>query len=111
MQLSSRLSRARAARPERRGAALMLALLVLFVLVAIVFQINIATSTDARVARNEITLASMDLAIESTLLEVFETLKMDAEADASEGAAGPWSRRAGCRDYEPTWPSGPPSIG
>ena len=40
-------------REARRGAALMLSVLVLLILVAVVFQINIATSTDARVARND----------------------------------------------------------
>ena len=76
------------AAPSRRGAALMLSLLVLFVLVAIVFQINIATSTDARVGRNDVALTTMDLAIESVLLEVTETLVMDAESGGDEGGAG-----------------------
>lgn len=65
----------------------MLSLLVLFVLVAIVFQINIATSTDARVGRNDIALTTMDMAIESSILEVTETLIMDAEAGGDEGGA------------------------
>jgi len=86
------LSWPRGARPAsagpRGGAALMLSLLVLLVLVAVVFQINIATTTDARVARNDISLSTMDLAIESAMLEVFEQLKADAEAAAAEGSAG-----------------------
>ena len=40
---------------------------VLMVLVAIVIQINVSTSTDARVARNDVGLTAMDLAIESVL--------------------------------------------
>ena len=73
---------------ERRGAALLLSLIVLFVLVAIVFQISIGTGTDARVARNEVGLATMDLACESALLEVVEMLKSDAPATGGEGEAG-----------------------
>jgi hypothetical protein len=65
----------------------MLSLLVLFVLVAIVFQLNISTGTDARIARNEVVLTQMDLAIASAQLEVFEKLKSDAESGDS-GAAG-----------------------
>ncbi|MDP6519162.1 MAG: type II secretion system protein GspK [Planctomycetota bacterium] len=76
------------ARPERRGAALLLSLIVLFVLVAIVFQISIGTGTDARVARNDVGLATMDLACESALLEVVEMLKADAPAAGGEGGAG-----------------------
>ncbi|MEM7310201.1 MAG: hypothetical protein AAF682_26235 [Planctomycetota bacterium] len=79
----------RGAAPERRGAALLLSLLVLLVLVAIISQINIATSTDARVGRNDLYLTTMDLAIESALLEVSETLAADAESTGGEeGGAG-----------------------
>ena len=72
----------------RRGATLMLAMLVLFVLLMIVFQISISTGTDARVSRNEETLRAMDEAIESVLLQVYEDLKSDAEADAGGGGEG-----------------------
>ncbi|TAJ10473.1 MAG: hypothetical protein EPO68_15005 [Planctomycetota bacterium] len=77
-------------RAPRRGAALMLSLLVLFVLVAIVFQLNIATGTDARIARNEVVLTQMDLAISSAQLEVFEKLKADSQSSESgaQGGAG-----------------------
>lgn len=61
----------------------MMALLVLFVLLLIVFQISFSAGTDARVTRNEEGLAAMDLAIESTLLQVYEDLAADAEADAA----------------------------
>lgn len=71
----------------RRGAALMLSLLVLLILVAVVFQLNIATSTDARVARNDIVHTAMDLAMESVLLDQFEVLKNDLADD--EAAGGP----------------------
>ena len=70
----------------RRGAALLLSLLLLLILVAIVIQINVSTGTDARVARNDVTMTTMDLAIESALLQELETLKADGEADS--GAAG-----------------------
>jgi len=77
------------AHDERRGAALLLSLLVLLVLVVIMSQLNIATVTDARVNRNELALKTMDLAIESTLLEISETLITDADsAGADEGAEG-----------------------
>ncbi len=69
----------------RRGAALLLSLLVMFVLVLIVFQISISTSTDARVSRNEETLRLMDETIESVLLQVYEDLKADGEAGAGGG--------------------------
>lgn len=73
---------------ERRGAALMLAFLVLTVLMLIVFQISIGTSTDARVARNGLSLAVFDEAIESAILKTMQDLADDAEAaaEADEGA-------------------------
>jgi type II secretory pathway component PulK len=74
-------------RAGRRGAALLLSLLVLFVLVAIVFQINVTTGTDARMARNDVGLTTMDLAIESAMLRVLDELQQDGEA-AAAGAAG-----------------------
>lgn len=70
---------------RRRGAALLLSLLILLVLVAIVIQINVSTGTDARIARNDVGLTTMDLAIESGLLEEYDKLKADGE---SAGAAG-----------------------
>jgi type II secretory pathway component PulK len=72
----------------RRGAALLLSLLILFVLVAIVFQISIGTAVDGRVARNDITLTKMDLAIESALHEVEQLLISDAEASTEGGEDG-----------------------
>ncbi len=79
------------ARSERRGVALLMALLLLVVLIAITIQISVTTSTDARIARNDHTLSMMDLAIESALLQVDETLKTDAESagDAGGGGAAP----------------------
>jgi hypothetical protein len=61
----------------------MLSMLVLFVLIFIVFQISIATGTDARVTRNENVLEGMDLAIDSYLLQVADDLKADGESDAA----------------------------
>lgn len=73
---------------SRRGAALMLSILVLLVLVAVVFQINIATTTDARVARNDVVRTAMDLAFESVLLDQFEVLKADAADEGGGAGAG-----------------------
>ena len=73
---------------QQRGAALMLALLVLFVLIMIVFQISMTAGTDRRVASNELYLTKIDRAIESAMLKVFEDLKEDAATgEDSEGAA------------------------
>lgn len=72
----------------RRGSALLMAFLVLIVLAAILFQIYIGTTTDARVARNDVTLTTMDQAIESALLEVYDRLLTDAESGAAAGSAG-----------------------
>jgi|GEM_PF-596189 len=83
------------ARAERAGAALMMALLVLFVLVLIVGQISIGTSTDFRTARNEVELSAFDLAIESALLKAMEDLKQDAIEDAEASQAGGGAGGAG----------------
>lgn len=84
----ARLRPLRSRHPRRRGAALLLSLLVLFVLVAIVFQINVTVGTDARMARNDVGLTGMDLAIESAMLRVLDELKQDGEAAATGGGAG-----------------------
>jgi hypothetical protein len=81
-----RRPRSSAAAKAREGAALLLSLMILLVLVAIVIQINVSTGTDARVARNDVGMTGMDLAIESALLQVDDKLKTDAE-DSSGGAA------------------------
>ncbi|MFT5288855.1 MAG: hypothetical protein ACI8QS_000760 [Planctomycetota bacterium] len=80
--------RAQRAAPERRGVVLLLSFLVLLVLILILQQIDYSTKTSARVVRNEQTLGAMDLAIESTLMSVFDNLKADGEADASSGEEG-----------------------
>ncbi len=69
----------------RSGAALLLSLFVLIIILAIVFQIKISTSTEARVARNDLGLTKMEHAIESILLDYFETLSADSGAGAGEG--------------------------
>lgn len=74
--------------PERRGAALMLALLVLIVLVMVVFQISISTSTDARVSRDLLAMTNMEYAIESKLLEVYDAMRTDGEDAAQGGSPG-----------------------
>jgi hypothetical protein len=73
---------------SRRGAALILSFMVLLVLILILAQIKYSTDTTGRVGRNEETLVTMDSAIESALLQVFEDLKTDAESDSAGGAAG-----------------------
>ena len=75
-------------RTDERGAALMLSFLVLIVLILIVQQISYSAKTDARVARNEETLLAMDQAIESVLLETYETLESDVAVSADGGGAG-----------------------
>ncbi len=65
----------------------MLSLLVLFVLILIISQISYSTKTDERVTRNEETLTSMDLAIESILLQVYDDLTSDAESSPAGAAA------------------------
>ena len=71
----------------------MLSFLVLIVIVAITYQIHMVTKTDAKVAHLDVTRASMDLAIESVILQALEDLADDAmAAQASEGegsGAGP----------------------
>ncbi len=88
MQLLQRQKALRAAASVRRGAALLLSMLVLFVLWAIVIQIAVTTATDARIGRNDVALTTMDLAIESALLEISETLIADAEAGEDSGGGG-----------------------
>jgi len=66
----------------------MLSFMVLMILILILAQIRYSTDTVARVGRNEETLVTMDSAIESCMLQVFEDLKTDAEAGAAGGAAG-----------------------
>lgn len=92
MRLPPSAFRPLAAHADRRGAALLLAFLVLIVIIAITYQIQTVTKTDARVAHNEITAATMDLALESTLLQVLEDLAEDAraaQAAASESGGVP----------------------
>jgi hypothetical protein len=83
------------AAPARRGAALILSFMVLLVLILILAQIKYSTDATARVARNEETMVSMDSAIESAMLQVYEDLKSDAESDAGASAAGGLGGAAG----------------
>jgi hypothetical protein len=66
----------------------MLSFMVLIVLILILAQIKYSTDSNGRVARNEETLALMDNAIESALLQVMEDLKTDAESDSAGAGAG-----------------------
>ena len=72
----------------RRGAALLLSVLVLFVVITLSIQIGIGTMTDARVARNDLGLAAMDDAIESALLEVAVQLEDDVAGGDEEEDPG-----------------------
>ena len=98
MKLLRRIELVRASHPDRRGAALMLALLVLFVLVAVVFQIKVGTDTHSRADRNTRRVMSIDNAIESAMLQVFEDLKADGEATNDSGGAGDPGQGAGLAD-------------
>lgn len=75
---------------SERGAALLMSLLVLLVLAALAFQISVTATTDARTARNDVNLTTMDLACESALLEIYDKLSADGEGggDAAGGAGG-----------------------
>lgn len=75
---------------SRRGAALLMSMLVLLVLAALAFQISVTAATDARVSRNDVTITTEDLAIESAFLQVYDKLKADGDAgDAASTPAGP----------------------
>ncbi|MCB9915817.1 MAG: hypothetical protein H6828_11835 [Planctomycetes bacterium] len=74
--------------PARRGAALLLAILVLFVLIAIVAQISITTMTDARVGRNDVGQTLINQSIRSAQHDIFELLVSDAEAGEEGGSGG-----------------------
>ena len=74
---------------SRQGAALLLSVLVLFVLIAIVFQISIGTMTDARIGRNDVGLTLIDRAIASAQWDVHEMLKLDGEEAEESGSEGP----------------------
>ncbi len=64
---------------------LLLSFLVLMVIIAIVYQLNRVTATDQQVANRDLTSTSMDLAIESAMLEVFEQLRADGELRMGAG--------------------------
>lgn len=80
-----------------------MSMLVLLVLAALVFQIAITTQTDARIARNDVTLTAMDLACESALLEVEDKLKADGEGggDTAGAGANPAAAGAGQSGLDP----------
>jgi len=75
----------------------MLSFLVLIILIMIVQQIKYSSDSEARVARNAETIAMMDQAIESVMLQALEDLRADAEGGASEseGEASPDAAPAG----------------
>lgn len=88
MMRMNRMQRLVEAAPERRGAALFMSFFLMIVILAVAFQITVSTGTDARVARNDVGLTTMDLAIESALLEVFEILKEDLASGGDAGGGG-----------------------
>ncbi len=63
-----------------------MAFLVLMVVLAICAQLRVSTGASQRTAMNDMGITRMDQAIESSLLEVFDQLKTDAEAGADTGA-------------------------
>lgn len=70
----------------------MLSFLVLIILIMIVQQIKYSSDAEARVARNAETVAMMDQAIESVLLQAYEDLRTDGESSGGEegsDASGP----------------------
>ncbi|MBK7875798.1 MAG: general secretion pathway protein GspK [Planctomycetes bacterium] len=90
-------------RASERGAALLMSLLVLLVLAALAFQISVTATTDARTARNDVNLTTMDLACESALLQMFDTLAADGESGGGDaaGAAGAAGAGAGAGASDP----------
>ena len=95
------------ARDACRGAALLMAFLVLIVIIAIVYQINTVTLTDERITYNDITRAQMDLAIESVLLQTYEDLAEDARAAQASEGEGAAAGGAGVDPGAPTDPGEP----
>ncbi|MCA8981924.1 MAG: hypothetical protein H6831_04675 [Planctomycetes bacterium] len=83
-----KLLRSKSADPAKQGSVLLLSFMVLIVVVTIVTQISIGTMTDARVARNDLTLARMDLAIESAMMQARIQLRDDGAADAEADGGG-----------------------
>jgi type II secretory pathway component PulK len=79
--------------PQRRGVALLMAFLVLMVVLAICAQLRLSTGSMQKSTTNETGMERMDLAIESSMLEVEDQLKTDADdasgqSSPSGGAAG-----------------------
>ena len=70
----------RSANSDRRGAALLLAFLVLMVILMITYQIARSTGTDQIETRRSLVFTGMDLAIESAFLQVAEDLVADGQA-------------------------------
>jgi hypothetical protein len=65
-----------------------MAVMILIVLAAVVFQIFVATNTAARVGRNDVALTMEEHAIENALLEVYDKLKVDGESAGGDSPAG-----------------------
>ena len=63
----------------------MLSFLVLIILIMIVQQIKYSSDSEARITRNAETIAMMDQAIESVLLQAYEDLRSDGESSGEEG--------------------------
>ncbi|MBM3991618.1 MAG: general secretion pathway protein GspK [Planctomycetes bacterium] len=75
------------ARRPRKGSALLMAFLMIILLYAIVFQLSYGTKADLRVTENDVTITQMDMAIESALQEVYDSLAQDAAASEGGGEA------------------------
>ncbi len=95
-----KLLRPQIASTKRRGAALLLSILVLFVLIAIVAQISITTMTDARVGRNDVGQTLITHAIHSAQYDIYELLKSDGETGDEGGGGDPMAGAAGAAGGE-----------
>jgi hypothetical protein len=74
--------------PDQRGAALLLSFLVLIVILMICYQVNRTVSGNQIEATRNSTLTSMELGIDSLLLQIHEDLKADAEGGGAEADEG-----------------------
>lgn len=112
MRLRTRALAADQRRPgqhARRGSALLMAFLMLVLLFAIVFQLSYSTNADLKVANNDVTVTTMDLAVESALEEVYDRLKTDGES-SGESSSGSGASGAGAAQ-DPTGGAGAAAAG
>jgi hypothetical protein len=112
MRLRTRALAADQRRPgqdARRGSALLMAFLMLVLLFAIVFQLSYSTNADFKVANNDVTVTTMDLAVESALQEVYDRLKTDGESSGDSSSGSGAAGASGAQD--PTGGAGAAAAG